>query len=294
MQMQSWLGMAAFSVWHLDSRSVTSLRRVENRCVTAAALPAWLRLPLALQPLQAPGSAEERRALRISHDAVGRIGGGRRGGEVHRRFRFEKPELLQKKSKRQSKISATPELRRSRTPVQLLVYAATASPQQPRARRERARRRELSSHGSSPPTTRRPRPAPQRRQLEGARRRLITAHGQRVSLELAPTSVAIARTGAFALVGCTDGSIRLCAMGSKLPPANLGQLVSRGMNNTLLVTVAITEDCRTAFAGAQKGATEVLSVDLRRVSCECVSIADRIHNNPGVAIGSEITRLRVL
>ncbi|CAH0364042.1 unnamed protein product [Pelagomonas calceolata] len=96
-------------------------------------------------------------------------------------------------------------------------------------------------------------------QLEGARRRLITAHGQRVSLELAPTSVAIARTGAFALIGCTDGSIRLCAMGSKLPPANLGQLVSRGMNNTLLVTVAITEDCRTAFAGAQKGATEVLA-----------------------------------
>ena len=33
-------------------------------------------------------------------------------------------------------------------------------------------------------------------QLEGARRRLITAHGQRVSLELAPTSVAIARSGA--------------------------------------------------------------------------------------------------
>ena len=96
-------------------------------------------------------------------------------------------------------------------------------------------------------------------QIEGARRRLITAHGQRVSLELAPTSVAIARTGAFALIGCTDGSIRLCAMGSKLPPANLGQLVSRGMNNTLLVTVAITEDCRTAFAGAQKGATEVLA-----------------------------------
>ncbi len=96
-------------------------------------------------------------------------------------------------------------------------------------------------------------------QIEGARRRLITAHGQRVSLELAPTSVAIARTGAFALIGCTDGSIRLCGVGSKLPPANLGQLVSRGMNNTLLVTVAITEYCRTAFAGAQKGATEVLA-----------------------------------
>jgi hypothetical protein len=105
-----------------------------------------------------------------------------------------------------------------------------------------------------------PRPATTA-QLEGARRRLAAAHGQRVSLELAPTSVAVARTGAFALIGCTDGSIRLCAVGarSKLPPANLGQLVSRGMNNTLLVTVAITEDCRTAFAGAQKGATEVLA-----------------------------------
>ena len=65
-------------------------------------------------------------------------------------------------------------------------------------------------------------------QLEGARRRLITAHGQRVSLELAPTSVAIARTGAFALIGCTDGSIRLCTFTSKLPPANLGAARPRG------------------------------------------------------------------
>jgi len=97
--------------------------------------------------------------------------------------------------------------------------------------------------------------------LENARQRLAAAHGQRIAFELAPTSVAVARTGAFALVGCTDGSIRLCAVGarSKLPPANLGQLVCSGMNNKLLVTVAISEDCRTAFSGAQKGATVVLA-----------------------------------
>ena len=135
-------------------------------------------------------------------------------------------------------------------------------------------------------------PAPTTAQIEGARRRLITAHGQRVSLELAPTSVAIARTGAFALIGCTDGSIRLCGVGSKLPPANLGQLVSRGMNNTLLVTVAITEDCRTAFAGAQKGATRVLAwtfaFPARRLRYRSYPLQS------GVAIRGQIKRLREL
>ena len=101
---------------------------------------------------------------------------------------------------------------------------------------------------------------------EAARCRLL---GAPRSLDLGegvctPTSVAIARNGAFALVGCTDGSVRLAALGGARPheTAVLGQLMSRGLNNTLLVTCSVADDCRAAFAGAQKGATEVLAWDL--------------------------------
>ena len=101
---------------------------------------------------------------------------------------------------------------------------------------------------------------------EAARSRLL---GAPRSLDLGegvctPTSVAIARNGAFALVGCTDGSVRLAALGGDRPAETvlLGQLMSRGLNNTLLVTCSIADDCRAAFAGAQKGATEVLAWDL--------------------------------
>ena len=63
------------------------------------------------------------------------------------------------------------------------------------------------------------------------------------------------------MIGTTDGSVRLCALGAKSPKtcALLGQLVSRGLNTSLLVTISVADDCRTVFAGAQKGATEVLA-----------------------------------
>ena len=101
--------------------------------------------------------------------------------------------------------------------------------------------------------------------LERARRTLLGAHDLRIDTEqLQPTCVAVASNGAFALVGCTDGSVRLAALGSARAAhqlAFLGQLVSRGLNNSLLVTISIADDCRHAFAGAQKGATEALAWD---------------------------------
>ena len=101
--------------------------------------------------------------------------------------------------------------------------------------------------------------------LERARRTLLGAHDLRIDTEqLQPTCVAVASNGAFALVGCTDGSVRLAALGSARQAHKLsflGQLVSRGLNNSLLVTISIADDCRHAFAGAQKGATEALAWD---------------------------------
>ena len=101
--------------------------------------------------------------------------------------------------------------------------------------------------------------------LERARRTLLGAHDLRIDTEqLQPTCVAVASNGAFALVGCTDGSVRLAALGSARAAHKLsflGQLVSRGLNNSLLVTISIADDCRHAFAGAQKGATEALAWD---------------------------------
>ena len=49
MQMQSSLGMAAFFFCVAVAQFTHVTLRVENRCVTAAALPNWLCLPLALQ-----------------------------------------------------------------------------------------------------------------------------------------------------------------------------------------------------------------------------------------------------
>ena len=113
--------------------------------------------------------------------------------------------------------------------------------------------------------------------VTAARARLASAHKRELSFDaIQPTSVAIAANGAFVLVGCTDGSVRLAAVGGKRSCETrvLGQLVSRGLNNSLLVTISIADDCRTAFAGAQKGATEVLAWDFSG-SCG-LSTADEI------------------
>lgn len=79
-----------------------------------------------------------------------------------------------------------------------------------------------------------------------------------------PTSVAVAPNGTCALIACADGAVWLLSLEGAGQASMVGQLVARGLNNTLVVNVAIADDCRLGFASACKGATEMLAFDLSR------------------------------
>ena len=89
---------------------------------------------------------------------------------------------------------------------------------------------------------------------------------------LQPTSVAVAANGSFALVGCTDGSVRLASLLHREPGALvvLGQLVSRGLNNSLLVTISIADDCGAAFGTGEHPTTRLCLGWLRDNAEVCV------------------------
>ena len=159
---------------------------------------------------------------------------------VHRRLRLKKPgrknkiELPPKTSNQALSLPHT---------VQIGRDAATASLHPSRARHASERRRRAQQPWIQPQR----RGAAQQQRAPAAVSPRPTASA---SLELAPTSVAIARTGAFALIGCTDGSIRLTPW-AVTPPAGLDARF-RGMS-VLCWSLSRSEDCRTAFAGEKRG-----------------------------------------
>jgi hypothetical protein len=84
-------------------------------------------------------------------------------------------------------------------------------------------------------------------------------------LNAAPTSIALAPNRKWILIGCADGTVRCEVLGGPEPHdlgnEEVGRIIARGLNTCLQVTVAAAEDSRVAFAGAMKGAIDVLAFE---------------------------------
>ena len=89
------------------------------------------------------------------------------------------------------------------------------------------------------------------------------------------TSLDITNHGCFVLVGCSNGMILLFDMAnSSRSPAGgklVGHIKAKGLHTSLLLTVKITEDCRFCFAGVTKGSSEMLAIDLAKLSVPWVT-----------------------
>lgn len=83
------------------------------------------------------------------------------------------------------------------------------------------------------------------------------------------TSVDIAAHGQFVIAGCSNGQVLLFQLNHGLnefgwfKPQLVGYIKAKGIHTNLLLTVAITEDCRFCFVGVNKGSSELLSIDVR-------------------------------
>ena len=54
----------------------------------------------------------------------------------------------------------------------------------------------------------------------------------------------------------------------------IGHIAAKGLNTNLLLQVSCSEDCRFAFAGVQKGSTQMLAWDLSYLPTWCASHDD--------------------
>ncbi|KAJ1455973.1 hypothetical protein M885DRAFT_192302 [Pelagophyceae sp. CCMP2097] len=85
-------------------------------------------------------------------------------------------------------------------------------------------------------------------------------------LHAAPTSIALAPNRRWLLIGCADGAVIYEPLALDPPVAGaaqdeVGRIFARGLNTCLQVSVVAAEDSRLAFAGAMKGAIDVLAFE---------------------------------
>lgn len=81
------------------------------------------------------------------------------------------------------------------------------------------------------------------------------------------TSLDISSIGTYVLAGCSNGMVLLYDLTSSINYGHIiGHILAKGLHTNLLLTVKITEDNRMCFCGVQKGTSELLAIDLTKLS----------------------------
>jgi len=91
------------------------------------------------------------------------------------------------------------------------------------------------------------------------------------------TSLDVSAHGCFVVAGCSNGQVILFDISKQTKkyassnelstqaqpqPQLIGHIKAKGIHTNLLLSVAITEDCRFCFAGVIKGSSELLAIDV--------------------------------